>query len=483
MKPKKAKKGLTKEEKKRLEQEKLEYQIKCTHVKKDIEDEKRKLNFYEQERERLNYIWMTQKRKIEDLQAELLDKQKEREDLEAKHQIESKLYYERIKYIMLKHQDEGVELQKDDLIAMKQIEDGNRIKEKDYKYDKRSLSKMKKEQEVLQKDFLNALKKDNAKNLHQLRTEFELKETQLRGFYKERMKEMRNNAKEKRIKTIDDITNKKAAKIKEITVQHANEFGKMKNYYSDLNMKNLNKLRSLAADLKKEIEEQNRLKKLKNARINKKNKIEFPYKKLTEKNKQLLAEEEKCKNNYILLRKQNETYNELMKQLLALEYKYEVTLQKVTYLEKEHNHYIDKYKDNLHKVEQESGLKNLILEKKLEILQDNIEVKEVQLDELLKKTNLDPEKLAELTKTLEKVELDKSEMINSLEEELKRIKETHGNMIKTYEAKLAEFGIPVEEIGFEPLLPVEEERTIEGRRDDLMMENSPIQIQREAVAA
>ena len=43
-------------------------------------------------------------------------------------------------------------------------------------------------------------------------------------------------------------------------------------------------------------------------------------------------------------------------------YKYEVTFQKVAYLDKEHNHYVDKYKNSLHKVEQESGLKNLILE-------------------------------------------------------------------------------------------------------------------------
>lgn len=46
-------------------------------------------------------------------------------------------------------------------------------------------------------------------------------------------------------------------------------------------------------------------------------------------------------------------------------------------------------------------------------------------------------------------------MINNLEEELKRIKEVHIDMIKTYEAKLQEFHIPVEEMGFEPLIPVD----------------------------
>ena len=374
----KKKNAQTKEEKAKAEALLKAYKAQCREASKELEDEKRKLNFYEQERERLNYIWMTQKRKIEDLQAELLDKQKEREDLEAKHHIEEKLYYERVKYIMLKHQDEGVELQKDGLIAMKEIEDGNRIKEKDYKYDQRSLSKMLKEQEVLQKEFLNALKKDNAKDLHQLRSDFELKERQLRGYYKERMKEMRNNAKEKRSSTIYMITNKKDGEIKDISDQHEEKFNKMKNYYADLNGKNLGKLKSLADDLKNAYKIQTNLKNAKNKKINQKNRTEIPYKRIIEENKRLLEKEAKCKENFNLLRNQNKDYKKLIKQLLDQEYKYEVTFQKVAYLDKEHNHYVDKYKNSLHKVEQESGLKNLILEKKLEILEDNLEIKETK---------------------------------------------------------------------------------------------------------
>ena len=455
-------KGPSKAERLEMEAIKKTYRMECRALRDQLEEENRNTNFYEQERERLNYIWMTQKRKIEELQADLLDLQKEREDLEAKHQIERKLYYERIKYIMLKHQDENVELQKDAQIALKQFEDAHRVKEKDYKYDVRSLSKMKKEQEVLQNDFINALQKDNIKETHQLKMDYELKECQLRGFYRERMKEMKNNATEKRNKTIEEITNKKAREIKKLTEQHANDFNKMKNYYSDLNNKNLNKLKSLADELKKAIDLQNVQKNKKNKKINQKKKIEEPYQRLLEENKILLEKEAKCKENFDLLRDQNQEYNTLIKQLLAAEYKYEVTFQKVTYLDKEKEHFFNKYKESLHKVEQESGLKNLILEKKLEIVEDNLEIKEVQLKELLKKTLIDPTQIANLTSTLEEVELMKSETINQLEEELRRIKETHANMIKTYEAKLAEFGIPVEEIGFEPLLPVNDVKSVDS---------------------
>ena len=85
---------------------------------------------------------------------------------------------------MLKEQDENVELQKDAQISLKQFEDMHRVKEKDFKYDVRSLSQMLKEQEVLQNDFINALQKDNVKDIHELKMDYELKECQLRGFYR-----------------------------------------------------------------------------------------------------------------------------------------------------------------------------------------------------------------------------------------------------------------------------------------------------------
>ncbi len=46
-----------------------------------------------------------------------------------------------------------------------------------------------------------------------------------------------------------------------------------------------------------------------------------------------------------------------MKELLDSEYKYEVTYQKILFLEKEKESFIDKFKDKLNLVEQKSGLR------------------------------------------------------------------------------------------------------------------------------
>ena len=55
--------------------------------------------------------------------------------------------------------------------------------------------------------------------------------------------------------------------------------------------------------------------------------------------------------------------------------------------------------------------------------------------------------------TLEEVEQLKNNAILDIQSELKKIRDAHSNMVKTYEGKLSEFGVPVEELGFDPLVP------------------------------
>lgn len=77
----------------------------------------------------------------------------------------------------------------------------------------------------------------------------------------------------------------------------------------------------------------------------------------------------------------------------------------------------------------------------------------MQLNQILTAANLDPRSLGAVTSSIEEVELAKNEQINEVQGELKKIREAHSNMVKTYESKLSEFGIPVEELGFDPLVP------------------------------
>ena len=95
----------------------------------------------------------------------------------------------------------------------------------------------------------------------------------------------------------------------------------------------------------------------------------------------------------------------------------------------------------------------MILEKKHETIQESLETKDAQINQITSAARIDPQALGIIINTLEEVERIKNETIREIQTELKKIREAHSNMVKTYEGKLSEFGIPVEELGFDPLVP------------------------------
>ena len=52
------------------------------------------------ERLRINYFWLISKKEVEDKQAELRNKDRELQDLTEKHEIERKIYKQRIKHLI-----------------------------------------------------------------------------------------------------------------------------------------------------------------------------------------------------------------------------------------------------------------------------------------------------------------------------------------------------------------------------------------------
>ncbi len=72
----------------------------------------------------------------------------------------------------------------------------------------------------------------------------------------------------------------------------------------------------------------------------------------------------------------------------------------------------------------------------------------MQVNEILKATNLDPGAVASLTRRLEEVLSAKNQHIKDLQYDLTKVTKAHTDAIRVYEAKMTEFGIPVEQLGF-----------------------------------
>ena len=128
-------------------------------------------------------------------------------------------------------------------------------------------------------------------------------------------------------------------------------------------------------------------------------------------------------------------------------------MQSYKYKQMERDRLFEIFNNAVYSIHQREGLNNLILEKKISAVSEELEIKNLQLNEVLKAAHIDGKAIGAITKSIEEIENGKNEVITDLQNQLQQIRRAHINMVKAYEAKLAEFVIPVEELGFDPLVP------------------------------
>eukprot|EP00357_Protocruzia_adherens_P036759 CAMPEP_0115036606 /NCGR_PEP_ID=MMETSP0216-20121206/42230_1 /TAXON_ID=223996 /ORGANISM="Protocruzia adherens, Strain Boccale" /LENGTH=214 /DNA_ID=CAMNT_0002416481 /DNA_START=117 /DNA_END=757 /DNA_ORIENTATION=+ len=180
------------------EQEKLDMRMEVRELVRIIQEEKTMAGKFQQEREKINYFWIIEKKNLEDKKAESRNKDRELQDKHESHQIELKTHKQRVKHLLFQNQDQVVDLKKAAEMQLKISEDDHRTKERELKADRRALNVQLKEKEVCHEDFLRALKRDFHKKITAMRQEYERKANDLKTKYKEKMNDLRQDMEDAR---------------------------------------------------------------------------------------------------------------------------------------------------------------------------------------------------------------------------------------------------------------------------------------------
>jgi len=358
----------------------------------------------------------------------------------------------KVKHLLYEHQNNVAQLKEAGEMALKLQQEEHRQHEAESKRDKRSLKLELKELELAHEDAIRELKQENDKNVTKLRQQYEREVKELQQKYEKKMKLLRDDLELRRKVEILEIEERKNNHINELMKKHEKAFGEIKNYYNDITHNNLDLIRSL----KEEVAEMKK-KEISNEKLM--FEIAQENKKLSEPLTRALKEVEKLRHelaNYqkdkMSLQNAKSRLHVLETQLRDLTWEHEVLEQRFHHVEKERDELFEKFESTIYDVQQKSGFKNILLEKKLQAMNESLEKKESQLSEVIHAANLDPNMLGTVSRKLDDVLDAKNGAIKDLQYELARITKAHNDVIRVYESKLTEFGIPVEELGFRPLV-------------------------------
>eukprot|EP00051_Salpingoeca_urceolata_P004770 m.67561 g.67561 ORF g.67561 m.67561 type:complete len:487 (-) comp13836_c0_seq1:73-1533(-) len=432
-----------------LTREEIEGQV--MRLKDELEREREERNFFQLERDKINTFWDISKRQLDETKADLRNRDREIEEVEERHAVEIKVYKQKVKHLLYEHQNQITELKADSAVSKKLGQDSHRHAEGDLRRDKRALKVELKEVELSNEDIVKSIQVEYDKQITKLREEMQRTSRELQQKYDHKAQALREDLDLQRKTEIHEIEERKNGQIAALIRNHERAFGDIKNYYNDITLNNLaliNSLKEQVEDMKKKGERDEKV--LSETLAENKRLVEPLQKaraKVEEMTKQLAShnkDKESLRTSKIRLKSQDED-------IRRLKWEHEVLEQRFIQVEAERDELYDRFVSTIQDVQQKTGFKNLLLEKKLNTLSDVLEKKEAQLNEVLAASNLDPTALSVVTRKLEDVLDSKNAAIKDLQYELARVCKAHNDMVKTYEAKLSEFGIPVEELGFQPI--------------------------------
>ncbi|XP_074618275.1 dynein regulatory complex subunit 4-like [Acropora palmata] len=438
--------GISTEE---MSKEQLEEHI--VRLREELDREREERNYFQLERDKVTTFWEITKRQHEERKAELRNKDREMEEAEERHQVEIKVYKQKVKHLLYEHQNNIAEQKAESAVQLKLAQDEHQSNEQDLRKDKRSLKVELKEQELSHEDVVKNLKRGHDEHVTKLRQDFERQVKEIESKYDKKMKALREELELRRKTEIHEIEERKNGQINTLMKNHEKAFSDIKNYYNDITLNNLALINSLKEQVEEMKKKEERMEKQLNEIMAENKRLTEPLQKAREEVEELrkqLANYEKDKASLASAKARLKVQDE---ELRSLHWEHEVLQQRFSQTQSERDELYGKFVKAIHEVQQKSNFKNLLLEKKLSALADTLEKKEAQLNEVLSASNLDPTALTVVTRKLEDVLDSKNSAIKDLQYELARVCKAHNDLIRTYEAKLQSFGVPTEELGFKPL--------------------------------
>ncbi|XP_065601406.1 dynein regulatory complex subunit 4 isoform X5 [Cyrtonyx montezumae] len=422
-----------------------------TRLRKEMDREREERNYFQLERDKIHTFWEVTRQQLEEKRTELRRKDREMEEAEERHQVEIKVYKQKVKHLLCEHQENLTELKVAGTLSMKQAQKDHWAQETEMRKDVHSLKVELKEQELANEAVVKNLRLKQEEEITRLCNDFERQVKEMEAKYSKKMQTLRDELNLRRKTEIHEVEERKNNHINELMKSHEKAFLDFKNYHNDVTFQNL----SLINLLKEQVEEMKK----------RETRLEKEKTEVLLQNKQLKDPLQQAQEQVLELQKKLVHYNKdkeallntkahlkvTQKELKDLQWEHEVLEQRFSKVQAERDELYQKFTKAINEVQQKTGFKNLLLERKLKGLLDVLEKKEVELSEVFAASSLDPSALSFVSRKLEDVLSSKNATIENLQYQLAQACKAHNDMLQTMKEKLMSFGIPLDNLGFKPL--------------------------------
>ncbi|XP_039995733.1 dynein regulatory complex subunit 4-like [Xiphias gladius] len=428
--------GLTKEE---MSKEQLEEHI--VRLREELDREREERNYFQLERDRIHTFWENTDRELEEIKAEWKNLAKDIEEDEGCHQVEIKVYKQKMKHLLCEHQNTISELKADGLVSTEVVQKEQEQLETELHKEMRSI--MVDMQELDNENLFKELELKHDEEMTITRNSWEKQLSEIKAKYEKKMKllpqELENMRKNETSEREDHWNSHITGLLEDQNKAFSDANALLKLMQQDLDVSNLLKIQINEMKMKQKEKEKDLIPVLRDN--------ESLAELLLKVNEEIAEIEKKVKYHGM---KKDASEKVKEKELNDLKWNYEALEQKFSELQLERDELYKTYPQSIHKLQYKAGLKSMLLERKLKALTDSLEKTQAQLHSVLSASNIDQTALGGVTNKTEENLDSSNNSIKNLKHKKAQIFKARKDLLLTYEAKQRALGVPVEELCLKP---------------------------------
>ncbi|EPY26204.1 T-lymphocyte triggering factor [Strigomonas culicis] len=400
-------------------------------------------NYFQVERDKVNTMWGIAKQELEDARNRLFNTESEMEELERSHQVELKVYKQKVRHILYDHK-----------VGVKSLKDASDMKLQDAETQHhRRMADIEEERGARGRDTGKSLETHEGnvadqRDTHQYmvtvtkRQNHEKELARLKASYEAKLTSLREDLELRRRAEVNDAEELSNEHINALMRQHEEKFAEMKAYYNNITKNNLEIIKSLKEEITamKQSDEQNEnliydIEKENNSLAEPLEQAEKVVAALQLKKKAYLQDKQRLQLTRARLRKLREEMKVLRDEHEQLEEQFKSVYDERESLKTTFEHSLREAMDVVSE-------RNTELQQNLIEANARVEERDVQLDGVLRAMHLEPSTLDVVAGHIDEELHVKNQIIKDLYFELKKAEKKVEAVMTEYERRCKTVHIP-----------------------------------------
>ncbi|XP_041789695.1 dynein regulatory complex subunit 4-like [Chelmon rostratus] len=437
--------GLSTEE---MSKDQLEEHI--VRLREELDREREERSYFQLERDKIRSFWEISKRSLKETKAELRNRHREKEEAEERHRVEITVYKQKLKHVLSEHHNTTSELKTDSVTSASLIQNQHTESELGLQREKHGLQADLREKNLHNEHCIKMLKQKHQVEFMELANDYERRVREIEAKYHKKMQLILEAEGKKQKAEINEFEDRMKSRVVTLVEKHDKALRSAEQEYSQIQGHLLfqrNVLKEQLTEVRKQqVRVENRLSAAQQENKHLRESLQEAQQKLPELQKQLeLHNQAKAKMAMARAR-----VKVTEKELRDLTVEHELLLQAFEKVQQERDELLKKQTEAILDVQQKSGLKELLLERKLAALTETLEKKEAQLCAALSASNIDQTAGSCAENKLEEILESKQDTIKALQCNLAQDCKEYDDLLQTCQEKLEALGVPLYDFPFSP---------------------------------